>query len=228
MTDRFHLVWREGLCRHGCGDPVAHPRNRFINGHDSKLLDILLDAHRADALIRVTRNPGTIQVPVDEFDATAYAREAFWPRGFRWYLVKAGIEDPAYDELQGAEDPDLSSLDMGSATDPGGRLGGVQAAYRTGATHALSEGAEERERLLAHIQQLEIGLAAAVGLRLDDEQVLRLLQARFRACARVLQQAGYEGDVNEVWDMVTMFRQDQADPVVIEAGRAVLGLSQPG
>ncbi|MFA7264734.1 MAG: hypothetical protein WC054_00210 [Candidatus Nanopelagicales bacterium] len=111
MTDRYTLVWGDNLCRHGCGR-VVRPGNRFINGHDTQLLDILLDAHKIGALILRADQFGP---PIDTLTPTEYAEQAFYPQGFRWYLIKARISAPAPEELAGAGDPILSHLDLGTA-----------------------------------------------------------------------------------------------------------------
>lgn len=116
MTDRYTLTFGAGLCNHGCGEPVANPRNKFINGHDAKLMDVLLDAHKDDIRITLSSPDSHRQMRIS---AMSYAKMAFWPRGYRWFLIKANITEPAYDELAGAEDPDLSHLDLGSAKNPG-------------------------------------------------------------------------------------------------------------
>lgn len=86
MTERIavRLMWGRGLCRHGCGEPVRSPRNRFVNGHDGKLMHTLLLAHLTGSPIRVAPpTPGTMVV--EEFSAREWAERAFSAAGLRHF-----------------------------------------------------------------------------------------------------------------------------------------------
>lgn len=83
---RYQLRWEQGWCRHGCGQFVANPANRFVNGHGAKLLDILVDAYREGVAVFVQSHwRGDDSASWELVAPRAWAAESFTPRGLAWF-----------------------------------------------------------------------------------------------------------------------------------------------
>lgn len=230
--DRYHLTYLPGLCRHGCGEPLARPQNRFINGHDGKLMDLLVDAYREGECL-LLRTPGQAGRPGVVVTPREWAMQAFSPAGLAHFdsLIHHHSEDTSWQEPVSGSSVSELSADLATVRE-------IVARAATGATDA-EVAAVERIRDLeeiartehARVLELEAFLAVAAApvtvnadeiASLDSGQVLAAVRLRARRTAEVLDAANYRGDSGEVWDLVSVFRH-QNDPVIERAARTFLG-----
>ena len=242
------LIYDDGLCRCGCGGPINRPEYRFRLGHDFHLFDVLLDAHRDGKQVEV-RSLDSSQAHVISPDY--WANFAFFPRGYRWWRLKSGIEGPAEpDEIAGVEDPDVKNLYMGRHTDPDvsdrppfdPEIAEDLATIREVTARAAESSNEDRHRILEleglvaalRIQLVEVQYQlqqATIPLNFDqsglaeltNEQALRAARARVMIAAKLLDQARYEGDSGEYWDIASLMLPTERNVVRIKAARALLG-----
>jgi hypothetical protein len=246
------LIYEDGLCRCGCSGVLSRPEYRFRLGHDFHLFDVLLDAHRDQRQIEV-RSLDASQLHLVSPDY--WALFAFFPRGYRWWRLKSGIENPAEpDEVAGVEDSNIKNLSMGTFTDEGVSDRGpfdsdiaedLQTIRDVTAKAAESSREDEHrilelESLVRVLREQVIGLQAALqqatiplnfdqtGLaQLTNEQALRVARSRVMIAAKVLDQARYEGDSGEFWDLAAMMLPTERNPVRVRAARALLGQENP-
>jgi hypothetical protein len=90
-SDRYVLTWEPGLCYDGCGQPLANPRRKFINGHDGKLMDLLVEATQADAYLTVKRgedDPFPLKMVPRNWAVQAFSERGV--RHFDWLLTHPG------------------------------------------------------------------------------------------------------------------------------------------
>lgn len=247
-----HLIYEDGLCRCGCSGTLLKPEYRFRLGHDFHLFDVLLDAHYDRRNIEV-RSLNSSQLHLVSPDH--WALFAFFPRGYRWWLLKSGIEQPAEpDEIAGVEDPNIKNLSMGTFTDEGvvdrvpfeADIAEDLQTIRDVTAEAVRSSREDEHRILELealirvLREQNLGLQAALqqatiplnfdqtGLaELTNEQALRVARSRVMLAAKLLDQARYEGDSGEFWDLAAMMLPTERNPVRVRAARSLLGQENP-
>jgi hypothetical protein len=231
---------------------ISRPEYRFRLGHDFHLFDVLLDAYRAAQQVEVrTLDASQLHLVSPDY----WAAFAFFPRGYRWWQLKSGMEDPAEpDEIAGVEDPDIRNLSMGTHTDKGvsdrapfdSDIAEDLQTIRDVTAKAAQSSREDEHRILELeslvrvLREQNMGLQAALqqatiplnfdqtGLaQLTNEQALRVARSRVMIAAKVLDQARYEGDSGEFWDLAGMMLPTERNPVRVRAARALLGQENP-
>lgn len=248
-----HLIYEDGLCRCGCSGTLLKPEYRFRLGHDFHLFDVLLDALRDHRGIEV-RNLDSSQVHLVTPDY--WAGFAFFARGRRWWRLKAGLEQPAEpDEIAGVEDPNIRNLSMGNHTEDEGvadrapfesDIAEDLQTIREVTAEAVRSSREDEHRILELealirvLREQNLGLQAALqqatvplkfdqtGLaQLTNEQALRVARSRVMLAAKLLDQARYDGDSGEFWDIASMLLPTERNPVRVRAARSLLGQENP-
>lgn len=160
-TDPVRITWESGLCRCGCRGRVTRPENQFLNGHGGKLLDVLVDAHRAGRQVKVAHEEVS---GLGVMSPREWAAQSFTPRGlayFDWLVAHEEGRKPTKAEIDAvlAELPDdsveeLLTSDRGEAE--------AAAAIRAGGAEPVTDvhlAVESRSVRAARDGSLEADLA---------------------------------------------------------------------